>query len=92
MFKETSFIDPRSGTGHRGSAGQMANRLIRKDPESQTGSQELLFDKIPKGHKGTVAHLSQPDKVKILYYKAPSEEAKKVTQKEGTNRKKQENT
>ena len=45
-----------------------------------------------KDPKGYVAHLSEPDKVKILYYKAPSEEAEKVTQKEGTNRKKQENT
>ena len=36
MFKETSFIDPRLGTGHRGLSGQMSNRLIRRDPESQT--------------------------------------------------------
>ena len=62
----------------------MSNRLTRRDLESQTGSQELLLDKTSEGPEGRVAHLSEPDKLKILYYKSPSDEAEKVTQKNGT--------
>ena len=67
----------------------MSNRLIRRDLESQTRSQELLFNKLSEGPEGTVAQLSEPDEIEILYCEAPSSEereAKQITQKKGTNR------